>query len=123
MVKDSVTKSGDPLQTDRWMGRMNDPTTSAFVKGLCGDEMEFYLVIKNERIETVRYYSSGCSNTQSCGRAVASRTEGLTVDEALAISPADLINAGECLPEEGRHCAILAVTTFFRAIADYMLAY
>ena len=29
---------------------------------------------------------------------------------------------GAALPGEGRHCAILAVTTLYRALADYLLA-
>ena len=41
--------------------------------------------------------------------------------EALAISPREIIESQECLPEEGKHCAILAVTTLYRAIADFLL--
>ena len=31
---------------DPFFGRMNDPTGAAIVRGPCGDEMEFYLHIK-----------------------------------------------------------------------------
>jgi len=43
------------------------------------------------------------------------------VTDALSISAGEIIRSGECDPESGRHCAILAVTTFYRAIADYLL--
>jgi nitrogen fixation NifU-like protein len=101
---------------------MNDPTASASIIGLCGDEMEFYLVICNDRIEDVRYYTEGCGNTRACGRAVARRAKGRTVTDALSISAGEIIRSGECETDSGRHCAILAVTTFYRAIADYLLA-
>lgn len=114
--------SKDAVPEDPWYGRMNDPTAAATVKGLCGDEMEFYLVIRNDRIESVRYFTTGCGNTRSCGRAVARRTVGLSLTDALSISAGELIRSGECEPEEGRHCAILAVTTFYRAVADFLLA-
>jgi len=108
-------------QVDEFFGRMNDPTASASIKGLCGDEMEFDLVIRDDRIEDVRYYTEGCGNTRSCGRAVARRSKGRNVTDALSISAGEIIRSGECDPESGRHCAILAVTTFYRAIADYLL--
>jgi len=101
---------------------MNDATASASVRGVCGDEMEFYLVIRNDRIEEVRYYTEGCANTRASGRAVARRAKGRNVTEALTISAGELIQSGECEPTGGRHCAILAVTTFYRAVADYLLA-
>ena len=106
---------------DEFLGRMNDPTASALIRGVCGDEMEFYLVIRDDRIEDIRYYTEGCGNTRSCGRAVARRARGRNVTDALSISAGEIIRSGECDPESGRHCAILAVTTFYRAIADYLL--
>lgn len=109
------------MQHDEYFGRMNDPTSSAVLKGPCGDGMEFYLVIKDDRIEDIRYYTEGCGNTRSCGNAVAARAKGRSVVDALSISPGEIIKSGECEPEEGRHCAILAVSTLYRAIADYLL--
>jgi len=104
-----------------FFGRMNDPTAAASVKGLCGDEMEFYLVIRNNVIEDVKYYTEGCGNTRACGLAVARRAKGRKVTDALSISAGEIIRSGECEPEAGRHCAILAVITFYRALADYLL--
>jgi len=106
---------------DPFWGRMSDPSGSAFVRGLCGDEMEFYLVIEDNRITEVKYYTEGCSDTRLCGRAVARRAKGRSILDALAISPREIIDSEEYLPEEGRHCAILAVSALYRAIADYLL--
>ncbi len=109
------------LENDVFLGRMNDPTSAGIVRGPCGDEMEFYLYIKNGIIEDVKYYTDGCIITRTCGQVVAARAKGLAIAEALAISPAEIISLGKCLPAEGRHCAILAVSTLYRAIADYLL--
>jgi len=106
---------------DDFFGRMNDPTSCGVITGPCGDNMEFYLVIKNNVIEDIRYYTDGCANTRTCGYAIARRAKGKTVLDALALSPAEIIRSGECVPEEGRHCAILAVSALYRAIADYLL--
>ena len=117
----NVKQSTKVPAVDEFFGRMNDPTASASIRGLCGDEMEFHLVIRDDRIEDIRYYTQGCGNTRSCGRAVARRANGRNVTDALSISAGEIIRSGECDPESGRHCAILAVTTFYRAIADYLL--
>jgi len=114
------TNQGDT--EDPYFGRMNAPTAAASIKGICGDEMEFYLVIRGEQIDDIRYHTDGCRNTRSCGHAVARRAKGRSITEALSISAGELIRSGECEPEAGRHCAILAVTTLYRAIADYLLA-
>jgi nitrogen fixation NifU-like protein len=102
-------------------GRMNDPSGDAMITGPCGDTMEFYIMVKDDRIEAVRYHTDGCQNTWACGRAVARRAAGKCLTDALSISAGEIIRSGDCEPEEGRHCAILAVSTLYRAIADYLL--
>ena len=42
-------------QNDAFFGRMNAPMAAASVRGMCGDEMEFYLDIRDDRIEEVLY--------------------------------------------------------------------
>lgn len=101
---------------------MNDPVAAASITGPCGDTMEVYLVVKNDLIVDIKYYTDGCGNTRSCGNAIARRAIGRSILEALSISAGDLIQSGVCQTEEGRHCAILAVSTLYRAIADYLFA-
>ncbi|MFC1782958.1 iron-sulfur cluster assembly scaffold protein [Planctomycetota bacterium] len=108
-------------QDDEYFGRLNNPTSASVLKGPCGDEMEFYLYIKNDIIVDVRYHTNGCKNTRVCGYAAAKRAKGKKVTDALSINPAEIINSGECAPEGGRHCAILAVSALYRAIAEYLL--
>ncbi len=109
------------MSEDEFFGRMNDPTSAGSIKGPCGDSMEFSLVIADDTIQDVRYYTEGCGNTRASGQAVAKRVKGRQVVDALSVSPGEIIKSDECLPEEGRHCAILAVSTLYRAIADYLL--
>jgi len=119
-----ISKAPDnPDDADPFAGRMNDPSGSAFVRGICGDEMEFYLEIDDRQtITRARYWTTnGCQDARLCGRAVAERVQGLSVWDALAISPRLIIDAQPELASGGRHCAILAITTLYRAIADYLL--
>jgi nitrogen fixation NifU-like protein len=106
---------------DPFWGRMNDPSGSARVVGLCGDDMEFYLTIRDGVIEDVKYCSNGCAHTRACGLETARRAQGKSLINVLGISPREVIDALTLLPPEGRHCAILAVSALHRAVADYLL--
>lgn len=102
-------------------GRMNDPTAAAYVKGPCGDEMEFYLVIKDDIVEEIRFYTEGCIATRVCGSVTADLALGKSVDEVLGIAPGQLIDLLNGLPKDHCHCSILAVSTLYKAVAEYLL--
>jgi len=120
--RDSASKERPATDRDPFFGRMNAPTASAYLRGVCGDEMEYYLDIREGVIQDVKYYTEACESARVCGQAVAEAAKGKSVSDALAINPRDIIHSCKCLPEEGRHCAILAVTALYRAIADFLLA-
>ena len=66
-----------------FFGRMNDPTASAYIKGACGDEMEFYLFIRNGIIEDIKFYTEGCAVTRACGAVAAELAVGKGIMETL----------------------------------------
>lgn len=102
-------------------GRMNDPDGGAIVRGQCGDTMEMYIIIEEEKISNVLFYTDGCGITAACGSLITELAKGQTIKNALRISPADVIEKfGDSL-ESSFHCAILAVITLHKAIADYFL--
>lgn len=109
------------LNDTKFFGRMNDPTSSSYLKGPCGDSMEFYLVIEDNKITDVKYYTDGCGATKACAAFVAHMVYGKTVAQALEISSGDVIAGLKGLPEDHLHCSILSVSTLYRAIADYLL--
>lgn len=111
----------DAAGQDRFFGRMDDPDTAGVIEGPCGDSMEFYMMIRDGVISEIKYYTDGCENTRAGGYAVARRALGKSLRAALHINPGEIIDAGEVPDEDGHHCAILAVSTFYRAIVIYML--
>ncbi len=117
----SLEESPVPEKHSRYFGRMNSPTASALLKGACGDEMEFYLVIEHGRITDVRFFTQGCPATLACGKTVAQLAQGKTIEEALRISAQQVRDILRDLSEDYSHCAILAVSTLYKAIADYLL--
>ena len=111
----------DLINNRKYFGRMNDPTSSSYLKGPCGDAMEFYLVIDDNKITEIKYYTDGCHPTRACEAMAAKLADGKTIKEALMISAGEIIARLKGLPEDHLHCSILSVSTLYRAIADYLL--
>jgi nitrogen fixation NifU-like protein len=103
------------------MARMNDADGCAWTKGLCGDTMEMYLTVKDDRITRTQFYTDGCAASRACGSAAARLAEGKALSEVLRLSPADVLDVWADLPQGNIHCAILAIGTLHKAVADYLL--
>ncbi len=99
---------------------MNDPDGSAFIKGICGDTMEFYLVIEKEIITRATYYTDGCTYTNRCGEAAARFVEGRNLINAMGLSAEWIIREAGELPEDHLHCAALTAMTFLKAAGEYL---
>ena len=109
------------IRSPKHFGRMNNPTSSVCIKGPCGDEMEFYLVINDGIIEEVKFYTDGCISTIACGEVAARLAQGKSINEVLDISPGKVKQILKELPQTHSHCSILAVCTLHRAVADFLL--
>ena len=109
------------IKNQEYFGRMSDPVSFAYLKGPCGESMEFYLVVDKGRINDIRYYTEGCFATKACAAMAAQLAHGKTIKEALLISAGEVIRKLQGLPEDHLHCSILSVSTLYRAIADYLL--
>jgi len=101
--------------------RMDDFTNSACMSGACGDSMEFYLYVEDDIIKKVSFYTDGCISTRACGSVAAQFVLGKSIEDALNISPKMILDKLSGLPGHFNHCAVLAVTTFLRAVADHLL--
>ena len=103
------------------VGTFDKPTAQSSIKGSCGDEMKFYLLIENDIINSIKFLTTGCYFTILCGNAVACEAEGKNIIEALGISPKQILSIVGNLPKHHYHCTILAVSTLYKAIAEYLL--
>ena len=109
---------------ERWLrpknrGAIPDADTFARVTGPCGDTIEIYFKIKNERIEQASYLTSGCPNSAACASVGAELAEGKTLDEVYALTREDIIRLLTSLPDEEQHCAKLVIQTIREAINHY----
>jgi nitrogen fixation NifU-like protein len=100
------------------LGHMSEPDARGLVHGWCGDTMEIYLRLKEERIEEARFTTDGCGPTVACGSVLTTMVRGMSLTQAGEIRPEDLLEALDGLPEENAHCAELAVKTLRNALLN-----
>lgn len=86
--------------------------------GDCGDSVEFFLRVGQDRLLEVCFEIDGCRNTNACANTVSLLAEGKTIDEAWDITPEDVIDYLETLPAESEHCAELAMGAFYQALSS-----
>ena len=107
------------LQPTR-MGKIDRPDGFACIKRDCGDQMEFSLMVLDDRITDVRFQTDGCINAIAAGNSGAELAMGKTVAEAMAITGQDILDLLEGLPEESLHCAEHTVETLRQALNNYL---
>lgn len=103
------------------MGRLEDATSYGRITGSCGETMEFYLKIEEDRIVDVRFFSDGCRASKACGSVTAELARGRSIDEAILIGGDTVLMVLQGLPQEDVHCAHLAAEALHEAIHRWML--
>jgi nitrogen fixation protein NifU and related proteins len=103
------------------MGEMEKPSFHAVITGPCGDTDEFFLRIFSSRIREIRFRTTGCFFTIAACDAVATLAEGRTVREGLRINQEAVIEYLGGLPDDHKHCALLAANTLHKALKAYIV--
>jgi len=94
-------------------------TESHIYEGACGDTMQFFLKIKNNKIEKANYITDGCGPTVACGSQITMLIEGRSLEFAENLKSKDIEMALNGLPEDHKHRAELTITTLRRLIEKY----
>jgi nitrogen fixation NifU-like protein len=118
-----VAGNESPLRWYRpiYMGRLPQASAAAKIRGRCGDTMEMYLRIENDRIVEARFFTDGCGSSVACGLVAAKLATGKEIDEAALIGGDTILEVLNGLAEKERHCAYLAAETLQTAIHDWIV--
>ena len=85
----------------------------------CGDIMKMYLKIKNNVIEDAKFETFGCGSAIASSSMATEMVKGKTVDEALAVTNRQVVDALGGLPAHKLHCSVLAEESIKAAVRDY----
>ena len=102
------------------MGRLQDFNGHAKITGPCGDTMEFWLQVQDEKIKKVSFITDGCGPSIASGSMTTRLAEGKSLEEVKLINQQDVLKSLDGLPEDHEHCALLATNTLKAACEDYL---
>lgn len=85
----------------------------------CGDIMQMFIKVENETIVDVRFKTFGCGAAIATSSMATELIKGKTIEEALQLTNAAVVEALEGLPPVKVHCSVLAEEAIKAAIQDY----
>ncbi|MCJ7727799.1 MAG: iron-sulfur cluster assembly scaffold protein, partial [Actinobacteria bacterium] len=74
---------------------------------VCGDMMTFYIKVKDNKIDDVKFKTFGCGAAIAVSSMVSEMAKGKTLDEALKISNKNVAKELGGLPKNKLHCSNL----------------
>ena len=87
---------------------------------VCGDMMTFYIKVRDDRLEDVKFKTFGCGAAIAVSSMVSEMAKGKTLEEALKITPRSVADELEGLPKNKFHCSNLGAQALNKAIQDYL---
>ena len=85
----------------------------------CGDSMKLWIKVNADKIEDIKFMSSGCAGAIATSSMTTVLARGKTIDEAKRITDADVILALEGIPGRDGKCILSGTTALLEAISDY----
>ena len=85
----------------------------------CGDIMKMMLKIEDGIIKDVKFQTFGCGAAIATSSMATEMIKGKSINEALKLSNAAVVEALEGLPPQKIHCSVLAEEAVKAALEDY----
>ncbi|MFB3925735.1 MAG: iron-sulfur cluster assembly scaffold protein [Syntrophales bacterium] len=102
-------------------GTISKPDGYASEVNKCGENIEMFLRISNDRIEDAVFTTDGCLFTVAAASACAEMAKGKRIRECLKINQSSIMAFLESMPEDHGHCAFHAALTLHRALRNYAI--
>lgn len=118
-----------PMYSEKVMDHFMNPRNVGEIKDadgigeegnpVCGDMMTFYIKVKDNRLEEVKFQTFGCGAAVAVSSIVSEMAKGKTLEEALTITPSLVAQELQGLPKNKYHCSNLGAQALRKAIRDY----
>ena len=118
-----------PFYSEKVMEHFSNPRNVGEIKDadgigevgnpVCGDMMTFYIKVKDNVLEDVKFKTFGCGAAIAVSSMVAEIAKGKTIDEALKITNETVAAELGGLPPNKMHCSNLGADALHKAIKDY----
>ncbi len=110
----------DHFMKPRNVGTIENPDGYGKVGNpVCGDLMEMYIKVKDNRITEIKFKTFGCGSAIATSSMITEMVKGMNIDEALKVTRNDVATELDGLPPQKMHCSNLAADALHNAIMDY----
>lgn len=119
-----------PVYSDKVMDHFMNPRNVGEIKDadgvgevgnpVCGDMMTFYIKVKDNRLDDVKFKTFGCGAAIAVSSMVSEMATGKSLEEAKRITPALVAEELGGLPKNKYHCSNLGAQALGKAIDDYL---
>ena len=86
---------------------------------VCGDQLGFYIKVKDGKISDVKFLSFGCASNIATASILTEKVKGMSIEDAKKYDWNKIVKDLGGLPKQKIHCSILAVEGLKKAIEDY----
>ena len=123
-IMEKIRKQYSEVVIEHWQNPRNfrkiqNPDGYAKVTGPCGDTMEMFVKMRNEKISECGFQTDGCASSIVCGSVATELVQNLPLTQVSGVIRADeILKILGGLPESDVHCAQLAAETMRRALTD-----
>lgn len=99
-------------------GRIENPTAELMeYNPVCGDTVQIFLMVENRKIREIKFMGRGCSVSQGSASMLTDLVGGKTVDEAMSITPEQIIDMiGLPLGPSREKCALLPLNALQKCL-------
>lgn len=88
---------------------------------VCGDLMEIFINVKDDRIADIKFRTFGCGSAIAVSSMITEMAKDKSLDEAIKISRNDVAQELGGLPPQKMHCSNLGADALHAAIKDYWM--
>jgi nitrogen fixation NifU-like protein len=118
-----------PLYSDKVMDHFTNPRNVGEIEDadgvgevgnpVCGDMMTFYIKVKDEHLDDVKFKTFGCGAAIAVSSITSEMAMGKSLEEAAKITPGLVAQQLDGLPKNKLHCSNLGAQALQEALRDY----
>jgi nitrogen fixation NifU-like protein len=119
-----------PFYSEKVMDHFSNPRNVGEIKDadgvgeignpVCGDMMTFYIKVRGNKLEDVKFKTFGCGAAIAVSSMVSEMAKGKTIPEAMEITNDSVAKELGGLPPNKMHCSNLGADALHRAIENYL---
>ncbi len=102
------------------IGKIDKPDGYAQIgNAVCGDQLDFFLKVKDGKIKDVKFLSFGCASNIATASMMTEKVKGMSIEEAKKYPWQKIVDDLGGLPSQKVHCSVMAAQGLKKAIENY----